>query len=183
MKQKNNQSESGHILIIIALVVVLLGALGFIFWQNFMQPKTDDDTDNTTTTITTTSSTTINTQVAPDVEPAAVANSFLSGFFSYMSVSGNSVGDFVSQSSISSLLTDSYKDSIINPSGNVYGSPITLTQDFPAGFTVDSTITVNNESTVSATMLYGINTENSIHVLYSLVLVENEWKIDGATRG
>lgn len=49
MKQNKYQSGSGHIVIIIALVVVLLGALGFIFWQNFMQSKPNEKSNNTTT--------------------------------------------------------------------------------------------------------------------------------------
>ena len=41
---KNNlQKGSAQFLVIIALVVALLGALGFVFWQNFMQSKTTDN--------------------------------------------------------------------------------------------------------------------------------------------
>ncbi len=41
---KNNlQKGSAQFLVIIALVVALLGALGFVFYQNFMQPKNTDN--------------------------------------------------------------------------------------------------------------------------------------------
>lgn len=38
-KSLHRQSGSAHIVIIIILVVAILGALGFVFWQNFLQPK------------------------------------------------------------------------------------------------------------------------------------------------
>jgi len=41
MKNKNNQTGSAHLIIIITLVIALLGSLGFVFWQNFVQDKTD----------------------------------------------------------------------------------------------------------------------------------------------
>jgi len=57
---KKTQSGSAHLIIIIALAVVLIGTLGFVFWQNFMQPKTvsvqnnkTDTTIKTDTTLTT----------------------------------------------------------------------------------------------------------------------------------
>lgn len=40
MNKNKNQSGFAHIAIIIILAVALLGTLGFVFWQNFMQPKT-----------------------------------------------------------------------------------------------------------------------------------------------
>ena len=40
-----SQKGSAHLLIIIGLVVLLLGSLGFIFWQNFVQ--TDDEASKT----------------------------------------------------------------------------------------------------------------------------------------
>jgi len=39
VNKKQSQSGSAHLVVIIVLVVALLGALGFVFWQNFMQPK------------------------------------------------------------------------------------------------------------------------------------------------
>jgi len=47
--KSRNQSGSAHVVIIIVLVVVLIGALGFIFWQNFI--KTDQPTANTSQTV------------------------------------------------------------------------------------------------------------------------------------
>lgn len=48
---KNYQSGSTHVLLISALVVALIGALGFIFWQNIIQtnnqPSTQDVSKNT----------------------------------------------------------------------------------------------------------------------------------------
>lgn len=48
MNKKQSQSGSIHLIIVIVLVVTLIGALGFIFWQNFMQPKTSDTNSSTT---------------------------------------------------------------------------------------------------------------------------------------
>lgn len=42
-----SQKGSAHAVIIVILVAALLGALGFIFWQNFMNKDTSD-TNNTT---------------------------------------------------------------------------------------------------------------------------------------
>lgn len=39
MKRKN--AGSAHVIIVVALVIALLGALGFIFYQNFIAKKTD----------------------------------------------------------------------------------------------------------------------------------------------
>lgn len=47
----NKKTQSGfvHLIIIIVLAVALIGALGFVYWQNFMQPKVSDTTDTTIT--------------------------------------------------------------------------------------------------------------------------------------
>ena len=37
MKSMNKQKGSAHVAIVIVLIVALLGALGFIFWQNFIR--------------------------------------------------------------------------------------------------------------------------------------------------
>ena len=42
MKRRN--VGSAHVIIVIVLVVALLGALGFIFYQNFIAKKTDTGT-------------------------------------------------------------------------------------------------------------------------------------------
>lgn len=39
VKNIKHQSGSAHLIIIVALLLALIGALGFVFWQNFMQPK------------------------------------------------------------------------------------------------------------------------------------------------
>ncbi|MEI6054338.1 MAG: hypothetical protein WCQ49_03155 [Candidatus Saccharibacteria bacterium] len=39
---KKSQSGSAHLIIIVILIISLLGALGFVFWQNFMQPKVNN---------------------------------------------------------------------------------------------------------------------------------------------
>lgn len=41
VKNNNQQAGSAHAIIVIVLVLVLMGSLGFIFWQNFIQKKTD----------------------------------------------------------------------------------------------------------------------------------------------
>lgn len=49
IKTSQNQTGSAHVLIVVILVVALLGALGFIFWQNLInKEKTKIDTTNTT---------------------------------------------------------------------------------------------------------------------------------------
>ena len=46
IKNSQRQSGSAHVVIIVILVVALLGALGFIFYQNFI--KQNNQTNNTT---------------------------------------------------------------------------------------------------------------------------------------
>lgn len=55
MKQQKYQSGSAHLIIIIILIIALLGSLGFVFWQNFIQTKTSNTP--TTSTVSTTAST------------------------------------------------------------------------------------------------------------------------------
>ena len=51
MKQRQLQRGSAHAVIIIVLVVALLGALGYIYWQNFVgNQQTNGQTDTKTTT-------------------------------------------------------------------------------------------------------------------------------------
>lgn len=50
MKRKITQAGSAHIIIIIVLVVALLGTLGFVFWQNFIN-KTDSNKSTDTSTV------------------------------------------------------------------------------------------------------------------------------------
>lgn len=46
MKKQNIQSGSAHLVIVIILALALIGALGFVFWQNFMQPKVNKSQDS-----------------------------------------------------------------------------------------------------------------------------------------
>lgn len=41
----NTQKGSAHVVIVVSLVVLLIGSLGFVFWQNFIQ--TDDNKEKT----------------------------------------------------------------------------------------------------------------------------------------
>lgn len=42
MVKNSSQNGSAHVVVIIILVVALLGALGFIFWQNFLKPPVNE---------------------------------------------------------------------------------------------------------------------------------------------
>jgi cytoskeletal protein RodZ len=44
--QMNKQKGSAHVVIVTILGVALVGALGFIFWQNFIARNTETNTDN-----------------------------------------------------------------------------------------------------------------------------------------
>lgn len=47
---KQRQSGSAHAVLIIILVIAVVGLLGFVFWQNFLQPKNEPvSTTNSTT--------------------------------------------------------------------------------------------------------------------------------------
>jgi len=43
-----NQKGSAHVVIIVILTLLVLGLLGFVFWQNFLAPKNGDDSSVTT---------------------------------------------------------------------------------------------------------------------------------------
>jgi len=46
VKNRNNQTGSAHLIIIIVLVIALLGSLGFVFWQNFVKVKDNQPVQN-----------------------------------------------------------------------------------------------------------------------------------------
>jgi hypothetical protein len=50
MNKRKSQSGSIHLLIAIILLVVILATLGFIFWQNFIEPKTNKSAESTAST-------------------------------------------------------------------------------------------------------------------------------------
>ena len=56
MNKNKSQLGSVHLVVVIVLVIALISALGYIFWQNFMQPKTDNSDKVTTKIIDDTSS-------------------------------------------------------------------------------------------------------------------------------
>ena len=64
MKQQKTQSGFAHLAIIIVLAVALVGTLGFVFWQNFMQKK-DSDTSKANTTTSTSKTTTTTPTTTP----------------------------------------------------------------------------------------------------------------------
>lgn len=55
--KSRNQTGNAHVVIIIILVVALVGALGFVFWQNFMNKSATNTTAETTQQQETTSAT------------------------------------------------------------------------------------------------------------------------------
>ena len=49
MKKLNNQTVSAHVIIIVILILAVLGLLGFVFWQNFVnKPATSSNTSSAT---------------------------------------------------------------------------------------------------------------------------------------
>ena len=71
-KHKQRQLGFAHLVIIIILAVALLGTLGFVFWQNFMQPKSNvsnsksDDSRTKTDTNSVISSEVVLTEITSD---------------------------------------------------------------------------------------------------------------------
>lgn len=49
MNKQKHQSGSVHLVVVIVLIVALVGALGFIFWRNFIQDKVINKENNETT--------------------------------------------------------------------------------------------------------------------------------------
>lgn len=175
MKLKKYQSGSGHLIIIIALIVLLLGALGFVLWQNFMQPK-DDDKDNKTTT----TSQTTTTQITPEENSEEVVDEFVLSFLSYMMMTDENKSETVFALQ-SDALTDAFKERISNPEGPVMESPLLLVQDIPAAFNIKNVAEVGNiSSSVTVTLFF--NSGSEIDIIYSLIVVGNEWKIDSVAR-
>ena len=66
---QKSESGSAHVIIIAVLAVVLIGALGFIFWQNFIQAKPSDNVASTTTGIKTDSTQTKEEVKATPTDP------------------------------------------------------------------------------------------------------------------
>lgn len=170
--KKQSQQGSLHLILIIALVLVALGGLGYVYWLNFMQPKSSD----ASLVITESADTTTNT--TPAVAPSTVVDNFLTSFLSYKnsSLSGHTDVSFALQSS---ALTDTYENSIVNPSEMVYASPIILAQEIPSSFTVGDATTSSDSSSVPVALNFGSGPSN---LIYNLILVGNEWKIDGVAK-
>ena len=45
MKKLNNQTGSAHVIIIIILIATVIGLIGFVFWQNFVNRPTAKQSD------------------------------------------------------------------------------------------------------------------------------------------
>ena len=43
MNKKKSQSGNAHLILVIVLVIALIGAIGYIAWQNFLQPKSNNN--------------------------------------------------------------------------------------------------------------------------------------------
>jgi hypothetical protein len=67
MNKQKYQKGSIHLVIIIVLIVALLGILGFVYWQNFLQPKSTTKSNNSTSTSTPTPQTNSPTTTPPTV--------------------------------------------------------------------------------------------------------------------
>lgn len=163
--KKNLQKGSAHLIVVLVLVFALIGSLGFVFYQNFFQSKDDLSKPDMTT------------QTTPAVLPEKVVNEFVSSYVSYIrpQIAGHDSSSFVSHSS---AVTDAFKDSVINPDGPVMVDPLLFIQNLPdsATFAAGSAITTSNISSVPVTL------NGSPHMIYSLILIGNEWKIDAVTR-
>lgn len=158
--KKNLQKGSAHLIVVLVLVLALVGSLGFVFYQNFIENKNDTskivkkDTEEI---------------VTPAVEPAAVVRDLLTAYLSYMSSAHTT-------SFSSNLLTDKFQTVVDNPSGKIIMvDPILLVQNMPGGFTVGSA-TVSGES---ASVPVTLNFAEPYDITYGLIIVNNEWKVDG----
>lgn len=49
IKNFSSQKGSAHVIIIVGLIILLIGALGFIFWQNFLNHDADNASKRTVT--------------------------------------------------------------------------------------------------------------------------------------
>jgi len=164
------------------LVILLLGTLGFVFYQNFIQSKDNTPETNATKTTTKTETTAKVKTAVPTVAPGTVVNDFLLSFMSYMKADSVSDASYASQSN---ALTDAYKDRIINPNGPVYASPIILAQALPSYFTIENVAIDDDGSRVTVSLGFTSSgaTSGVYTLIYDLVVVNNEWKIDGVIKG
>jgi len=62
--QIKEQGSTAHIAIVVILVAALLGALGFIFWQNFVNKTSQDSSTNTSATSSNTDSSTASIDIS-----------------------------------------------------------------------------------------------------------------------
>lgn len=187
LNKTKSQSGFAHLAIIVVLTVLLLGTLGFVFYQNFIQnkdntskddgnksiKKSSDDVDDTTTPDTV-------DEAMPAVAPATVVDDFVASYFSYITAEnsaqeGHSDVAFANQSS---ALTTAFKDNL-NSLMVATADHFLLIQNTPSGFTVGDATTAGSSSSVPVTVKVGSSQTN---IVYKLVLVENEWKINDVVR-
>lgn len=174
MNKRKFQSGSAQLIAIILLVIALIGTLGFVYYQNFIQDKDGVSKIDDTKKIDEVEAT------APAIAPSVVINGFLTSYFEYMNSTerDGTEADFAAQSS---ALADDFKNSITAPNQGQFSSPIILAQDMPPSpeFTVGTETINGDNATVSVTL----NFSPKSVITYSLVIVNNEWKIDGVNQG
>lgn len=175
-----SQSGSAHLVIIIILSLALLGTLGFVYYQNFIQNKdTVSKTDNNKITNKTSEKATEPTtdKTVPTVAPATVVNKFVSEFLLYKSsAAGNTDASFAAENT---SLTDEFRDRITSPNQGLSSSPIILAQDLPNSFTIGDVIEVDDVKNVPVTLEFA---NSDLKIVYTLIIVDGKWKIDSVSR-
>ena len=180
MNKDKTQSGSAHLIIILILGLALLGSLGFVFYQNFIQNK--DSLSNTETEKTNDESKTTTPvaaiQTAPINDPKTVVSEFVESYLDYVSHQDGTASAFIHQSPV---VTDSFIDYIDEQSTMPAVSDIILfIQTDPVSYDVGDAETDGTISDVLVTFNYGSGESNT---LFTLNLIENEWKIDSNFRG
>lgn len=186
-KQKFNWKRS---LITIVIVLVTAGVVGGVTWylmdrnandikaanDKSMEAlqKTITDLKSQITDLESKTTTTTNTTTTPSVAPRTVVNNFLTAYLVTNANNQPTARTFIAQNS---LVTNSFKSYVNN--SDFQADPIILAQNTPDPhnnpFTVDNATISGNNATVPVSLNFSGGPH---HLIYSLTLVNNEWKIN-----
>lgn len=177
MNKTKSQSGSVHLIIIAILSIALIGTLGFVFYQNFIQNKDSTTKTNEVKTTTKTETTAATKTAAPTIAPGTVVSDFVTSYLSYMASPRDGHYDlpFALQSSV---VTDGLKARLSARTLSTVDAFLLVNGAMPSGFTIGNVVTTASKSSVTVNFVGPTPQSGSHEIFYNLVLVDNEWKID-----
>ena len=181
MNKKQPQSGFAHLVVIVIISVSLLGALGFVFYQNFIQKDSVSNANieqNGDVKTKTGGKTELPVaQINPVVSPVVLVTDFLTAYLTSVRTGNHSDVEFAANSPVVSDRFKAYMESLTVATSDHF---LLVNGDTPSGFEVNTVVTDKDTANVEVALNGYMAGPHMIS--YNLVLVNNEWKIDSVTR-